>query len=186
MSFQVRFPITVVSDDAVGTAVWSNPENAEADDSSNATAGVSAVSDTTTQYLKATGFGFDIPVDANISKVRVFFGRHTTGVGTVTDSAVRLVVGDVIGNEDGTVGTGSDTWSVNDPSQVDDYQFDGDSLTASEVNAADFGVALSALLAPTLVTNLTALVDYVQIQVVYESRIAKGMSGLSGATGRKC
>ena len=58
---QTRYPTTVVSDDAVGTLAWSDPDKAEVEDNDPAT----ATGPGTTEYLLASGYGFNLPSTAS-------------------------------------------------------------------------------------------------------------------------
>ncbi len=159
-------PGSVVSDSSGGSVAWSNPGNAQTADDAWATAstpGIAALS----QYLKATNFGFSIPSNAVIDGVTVKIERHSgayAGLG-VKDNTVKLVKsGSISGDNqadtdtawpttDGikTYGSESDLWNV--------------ALTPADVNAADFGVVLSA--------NhynpgpLTSYIDHITITINY-------------------
>jgi cysteine-rich repeat protein len=150
-------PGTLVNDPAGGTAPWVLPANAAASD--NAYAQVTPAG-LPTQYLKATNFGFAIPAGAVIDGITVTVERRSAAA-LITDDAVRIVKGGIVGTDDrasastwpttdavATYGGGSDLW--------------GETWTASDVNGAGFGVALS------VTDNVdVAAVDAVAITVHY-------------------
>jgi len=151
-------PGTVVNDASVGTALWVNPGNATASDDTFAT---TAPGGTPTQYLKASSFGFSLPSPAQIVGIEATIERKSI-VGTVVDSAVRIVKGGVVGASDRsdagfwmagsdeiiTYGSNSDLW--------------GETWTAADINSTGFGVAVSA-------TDSfdTAGVDHITMTVFY-------------------
>ena len=147
-----------------GSVAWTNPGNITADDTSYATA---ARSNATSQYLEGTNYGFAIPSDATINGIVVTLGRYESSTGSgndVRDSVVSLIKGGTItGNNKAatttewptgspaaaTYGTNSDLW--------------GGSWTPADINASDFGVALSA----NSTNSRTASGHYMQVTVTY-------------------
>lgn len=66
----IKFSSSVVDDNVNGgNIVWQNPTNAQAEDGAFSTATVLTVDDLT-DYLRATNFGFTIPVGSTINFVR--------------------------------------------------------------------------------------------------------------------
>jgi hypothetical protein len=128
---------TGVDDASTGSVAWSNPGNVTADDASVATAVLPGPHDLS-HYLKATNFGFAIPVGATINGIEATVERSSDGAGIQVDSIVSLVKGGVIGavnravftsipgsSTAKTFGSPSDLWGV--------------TLTPADVNAANFG-----------------------------------------------
>ena len=76
---QTRTPGTVVSDDAVGTVAWADPENAEASDNTYAVATNSSGSAAVTEYIKGTNFGFTVPGVADILGCKAGVERKSGG-----------------------------------------------------------------------------------------------------------
>jgi len=142
---------------APGTTAWTNFGNAGTSDDTYAVAAPGGVP---TQYLQATAFGFTIPSPAVIRGIEVDIERRSTG-GTVFDSSVRIVKGTVIsGSEHAAVGM----WPMMDTVQTYGSNTDlwGEAWTAADINAAGFGVAISAD------DNVdTAAVDAISITVYY-------------------
>ena len=152
----------------VGTITWTNPGNVVANDDANATV-TSVPAGGITHYLQATNFGFNIPSGSTIFGIQATIGKSNSG-GTgndIRDNIVSLIKGGAItGNNKAatgvdwptsetptTYGSSSDTW--------------GTTWTPDEINASDFGLALSVTNAhPSTAKN--AAVDYMQITVFYE------------------
>lgn len=155
---------TGANDSSIGTQAWSNPTNIQTDDGDIASVAMSSGA-SSSEYLTATNFGFSVPAGATILGVTATFGKQRDGLGGfVTDNVVSLVKGGtVIGNNkagqgwtgtrtDYTYGAGDDLW--------------GTSLTVSDVNASNFGVAIAAMSANP-VTPSTAYVYTVRVTVYY-------------------
>lgn len=163
--------------DNAGGADWSNPGNIVG--TSNNTRATLTVSGTTaTDYLRAANFGFSIPGGATPVGIVVIPERSRSSGGTtgeIIDNVVSLVngsgaiVGDnkaktsllwpsssgvfPIGEDDITYGDVDDDW--------------GASLTAADINDADFGVVI-AVQGQASGADRVAQVDRVQIIVYYE------------------
>lgn len=153
-----------------GTLDWANPTNCEADDGSFATGG-DGVSTGTTYYLKATNFGFTIPITATINGIVVEVKRYSglLGASGTTDSSIVLLdktgtpyagsdnKADTVTNWPNTVayasyGSSSDTWNA------------GAGLTPGNINSSGHGVAIAA----TITNGVnTANVDYIRVTVYY-------------------
>ncbi len=82
-------PSTVVNDTAVGTVSWNNPSKATASDDNKTQAAIGGGN--TTNYLKATSFGFSIPVGDNIDGIMVEIERKGNGANRTKDNIVSLV-----------------------------------------------------------------------------------------------
>ncbi|HET8581136.1 MAG TPA: immunoglobulin-like domain-containing protein [Candidatus Paceibacterota bacterium] len=138
------YPTTVVNDASYGQIAWTNLSNAEADDGSSASfSGVNG--GVTSEYLKATGFGFSIPAGATITGIVVSVDREGVGgaPGSEADDQVLLVKGGTIGATNRATaavmpqvmtlqafGSSSDLW--------------GDTWTPADINSSDFGAAYAA------------------------------------------
>ena len=151
-----------------GTATWNNPGNVNSNDniftvtnniSNNGNSGI----------LSATNFGFSIPSNATINGVQVTIGRFASG-SVVRDNVVQLIIGGTqTGNNKAVTGNGTDwpTGAANEATRLYGGVSDlwGTALTAAQVNASNFGVALVAR--NTSGNTRTASVDYIQIAVTY-------------------
>ncbi len=152
-------PGTVVNDDSIGVQPWLDPELASASDDSGAAALTSGGNPT--QYLKATDFGLAIAPLAIIAGIEVQIEKSAP-FGSVTDYAVRIVKGGVIGSEDRSeAGLWPGTDTIVTYGGPDDLW--GESWTADDINSADFGVAISA----TDGGLSLAIVDHIAVSVYF-------------------
>ena len=155
---------TGANDSAFGTVAWSSPGNVTASDDSRATAVTTAGQ--TTQYLKATNFGFSIPSGATINGIVVEFEVSATVGSGSRDERIRIIKGETIGSTDNRVlsplysttdsyvtrGSSSDLW--------------GESWTDSDINSSTFGVAI-ACKNIFIKLGTTIRIDHVRITVYY-------------------
>src|SRR5207253_1193338 len=133
---------TCVDDSGIGSVAWSTPSNALTSDNSYATANFSS-NGQASHYLKCTNFGFSVPSGGTIEGIQVEWEVNASSGGTIIDNAVRLVKGGTIGTADKSSSTswpGSDTFR----SYGGSSDLWSTSLTPSDVNATNFGAALSA------------------------------------------
>ena len=160
-----RNPTAAVDDTSVGTIAWSAPTAVYASDDSYATAGFTAPG-SISHYLNATGFGFSIPTTSSILGIKVEVEKKMLS-GGVTDNAVRLIKGGTIGTTDRssavswpasdaytTYGSGADLW--------------GTTWTPAQINASDFGLAISAK--DNGIGGTTGYIDHIRITVYYSMR----------------
>lgn len=150
-------PGTVVSDASFGTAVWSDPANAQASDDLYATTSPNGA----TQYLKATNFGFSLPAGAVIIGISASI-EHLSAANTVTDASVKIAKGGTVtGSEHADPALWPDTGDtvVNYGSTSDLW---GTAWTAADINAVGFGFAVSAT-----DTFDVAAVDHMTLTVTY-------------------
>lgn len=114
-------------------------------------------------YLKATGFGFTIPLDATILGIQVDVERSSTVVSATQDQSVRLVKGGTISGDNKA---SASFWPTTDAYQSYGGAADlwGLSLTPADVNLSTFGVAI----APAAALAGTARIDHVRMTVTYE------------------
>lgn len=135
-------PGTVVNDTGVGSVAWSNPSQADTSDGLYATASVIA---SQSNYLKATNFGFALPVGATVVGVVPEFQRKWNGVGPAapTDTETKLVKGGTVQGDNKSAGA---SWSTTEAYVSFGGASDlwGLALTRDDVNASDFGVVISA------------------------------------------
>lgn len=157
-----KSPGTVVDDASIGTTSWENPSNAKASDNSRATVASGGI----THYLKATGFGFAIPSEAMIAAIVVSIEKSQTGECSVTDKAVRLVKGGVIGTTDRA--EKGEVWS-NITDLYSNYGGDlwGESWTPADINASTFGAAIAADILQIEGKTMSARIDHIKIAVYY-------------------
>lgn len=145
----------------IGTLTWNNPGNVtDSDDTrTSVVLGTNGVS----RWLKVTNFGFTLPVDAVVDGILVEIERSGATGATVIDNSLKIVQA---GSPAGTDHASGTLWQQT-TDRVDSYGGSSDlwglSWTAAQINAADFGVAISA----TNVVSGNARVDYVRITVYY-------------------
>jgi hypothetical protein len=118
-------------------------------------------------YLKATNFGFSIPVGATINGILVEVERRNhTGTGIIKDSAAKIV------KADGSIGSTNKADTINEWPSDDTYKSYGanndlwdESWTPTDINNANFGFVLSS--------NNTAFaqgdIDHIRITVYFET-----------------
>lgn len=161
-----NYPATEANDNTVGTNAWDTLGNADADDAtySNNT----GLGGDTSQYLKATDYGFSIPSGATIDGV---VGEiDVIGNSRISDNAVRLVIaGSPTGDNKAlggtwssgvrTYGGSSDTWGL--------------SPSDSDVNGSGFGLAI-AVNASAGEGTTTAFIDYMRLTVYYTEAAGGG------------
>jgi hypothetical protein len=167
-----------------GSFPWTNPGNAQASDGSyaSATQALGILSSAYADYLVVQNFGFSIPSTATICEIRVEVERSATGLGIggskVTDQSIRLLQnGSLYGGDlasgatwpssDGLVtygiGTLASTW--------------GGSWQPSDVNSANFGVAISAKLTTGIVAlGMSAKIDRLRVMVIYDPNTVLSLS----------
>ena len=156
---------TFVNDSTVGTVGWLNPLFAQSSDNSYATASLDK--NQVTYYLKATGFGFSIPVGATINGIEVDVERNGDRGGKINDNSVRLVKnGTIAGDEKSAAGVwpSSDTYITYGGSN-DTW---GLTWTYSDINNANFGFVISAKYFGTG-SSRTASVNHIRITIYYNS-----------------
>jgi hypothetical protein len=153
-------PSSVVDDSSTGTVAWTNPQNAT--NSDNVYASV-ALKNQTSHYLKATGFGFNIPSGSTINGIVVEVERYATNA-NITDNSVVIVKNGNLGTTNRAGGAWSTTEGyVTYGSSTDLW---GTTWTAEDINASNFGVAISAK-DTTANKTYTAYVDHIRITVYY-------------------
>ncbi|WP_170826828.1 T9SS type A sorting domain-containing protein [Flavobacterium caeni] len=124
----------------------------------------------TSQTLSATNFGFNIPANAVVLGVEATIARHRSGTalgGDTRDNSVRLIKGgSAVGANKGFTST---NWPSSEATQSYGANSDlwGESWTAADINASNFGLALVVDIAGAL-GNRTGNVDYIQLAVTYQ------------------
>jgi len=145
-----------------GVTAWTNPGNITADDGTFATCATGGLP-TNSHYLVATGFGFTIPNGATVDGITVGWKRKGSGPSAVTDSSSKIVQGGTVSGTEHSAGV---TWSTSntiDTTFGSSTDLWGLTWAAADVNASNFGAALSAAVAG----SSTASVDYCQVTVFY-------------------
>lgn len=161
---------TFVNNTGAGSFAWSSPDNAASSNNVRASAGIllGVWSSANSNYLVATGFGFSIPSYASVCGIEVMVEKNAGGLGlgsSIIDNAVYLVKGGAVTGSNQAAGS---NWTSSDATSTygGASSLWGTTWTAAEVNAGNFGVAVSARLR-TGVVSLTqhAQIDHVSIVV---------------------
>jgi len=176
MATSTKSPGTMADDATVGTATWSNPNNAKVSD------GIySEVNDiggfNVSHYLKATNFGFSIPSGATINGILVEIERKESNArDNLYDNEVKIV------KADGSIGT-TNKKLVAEWSTTEGYYSYGsssdlwnESWDSSKINDVDFGVVLSI----NIGTDGYAYVDHIRITVYYTEAVTDNGSPFFG------
>ena len=161
-----------VNDNSSGAVNFTNPSNAKTADGNKASASVllSLFGSSSTHYLKATNFGFTVPLIADICGITVEVRKRGIGilVGVITDQTVKLIVGGTITGQNKASGSnwsGSDTYTTYGSSN--DLWSTTPILTPAAVNNSNFGVAFSASFSTLAGVFLTAEIDQIRVTVDY-------------------
>ena len=161
------------ADGSASTPAWSNASNITASDDTYATAVFGVGAEGSTEYLRASGFGFSIPLTATITGIEVHVEGKRTGSLVTTIGKVFLVVNgsqagseklfSAFGTSDSTITSGSynDLWGTR-------------RISASEVNDPSFGVDVRWTLERIIdQTAETISVDAISITVHYSFPVWK-------------
>lgn len=164
MAEVTQSPGTVVDDATVGTVAWLNPGNILTSNNGYATVD-SEFGNPTSNYLKATNFGFVIPAGATINGILVEIESKVSG-STNTWSNVRIVKG-------GSISTTTKSGATNGITTTEGYSsipasgaetdLWGETWTADDINSSTFGVVAS--LSIPVFTQVS--VDHIRITVYY-------------------
>jgi len=168
-------PGTMADDGAVGVQAWADPDNAKTSDNSYAIASKS-FSALDSHYLKATNFGFSIPVGATINGILVEIEKYGFGT-TIYDNEIKIVKSDgSIGTTNKAIGAwpGFDEYISHGAS--DDLW--GETWASTDINDADFGVVIRASSNPAQFAY--AEVDHIRITVYYTEGVSDTCTYTSG------
>jgi len=161
-----RDPNTVVTEGS-GLA-WNNPNNAKASD--NLWAVAFGYDGQTSQRLRATNFGFNIPLGFQITGIKVEIERslYPGALAVIKDVEVKIV------KSDGSVGTENKAALATVWPDADAYRTYGgegalwsETWSTSDINDPDFGVVISAELVFTGTGGAEARIDHVRITIYY-------------------
>lgn len=156
---------TASTDRGALNPIWNAPSNAVSSNNAYATSTVNTVAtQTPSDYLDLTNFGFSVPSGATVNGITVAIERK--GTTSVQDDTVQLIKG---GTASGTnkADTGTN-WPASDASVSYGGVSDLWSLTLADtdVNASNFGVRV-AIKTATGGAGATGSVDVVTISIDY-------------------
>ncbi len=158
-------PGSAVNTTGFGSTAWSNPGNITSAGSPYAT--VTLTPGSSSNYLKATNYGFNIPLSATIDGIEVKInrkGEQSFGFG-FEDNVVKIVKGGTIsGDNKNSSNTYPTTLSTKTYGSSNDKW--GLTWTPADINATNFGVALSTK-SNLIISTLTASINYIEITVYY-------------------
>lgn len=162
---------------SIGTVAWNTPSNAQLSDDvrSSGSVSISLLSSATTNYLVVTGFGFSIPPTATICGIQVDVEKSYSLIlgllSSVSDNSVKIVKGGTISGNNKAAGGG---WPASDAyvSYGNSSDFWGLTWLPSDINASNFGVAISATISSGLAAlTLNTLIDHIRINVYFNSSL---------------
>jgi len=169
MASETKSGGTFANDTAVGSVAWVNLSNVAASDDTYATAVL--IHPQTTYYLKATNFGFSIPMGNKIDGIEVKAERKES-FGGAEDNSIKLAKGGTIQGDDKstgvdypltdgiiTYGGATDLWGL--------------TWMLSDINASNFGVGDSA---KSLPGAPLPQIDHIEITVYYSPSIMIGQT----------
>ena len=151
---------------AGSSATWNNPVNARiADAVFSVNSANLPLQGNYTNYLVATNFGFTIPAGNQIDGIQVRITRMENNA-NARDFRVRIVKGGVIGAADRISGA---NWPNVNTTRVHGGSTDlwGETWTLSDINAANFGVAVAVQRSANNATPIAARIDNIRITVYY-------------------
>jgi hypothetical protein len=155
-----------VEDTSIGTVEWKNEANCYLSDDNYATS--SPNTQNISYYLKATGFGFSIPSDAVIKGIKAQMELHTDYPSCVKQNSIKIVKDNsVTGNDASTGGflPGTEAYvNFGGPNSLWGVSWD-----PSDINSANFGVAISIKNTCDGDVNRIGRVDHIIITVYYTS-----------------
>jgi hypothetical protein len=142
-SFGPNLPGTGADNASIGTIAWAQPTRINADDASNTIATLTV--STQSHYLVSSSHGFAVPGGATITGIQCEANGLVDGnAGDVLTNSVKLVKGGVISGDDLAE---SNLWPFSDDGTRHSWGGDGQmwglTLTPADVNATNFGFALS-------------------------------------------
>lgn len=147
---------------------WLSPGNITADDGVSSTNGGLRFAVTSTDFLRATNFGFTIPAGVNIVGIVASIEMAATAINPdfVIDSSVRLIKnGTPVGSDLATSSILPTTLTVEDYGGTSNLW--GATWTRDDINSPSFGVQLQCEIDRSSGGSLSASVDCVRLTVHY-------------------
>ncbi len=151
-------PATAANNASYGSVVWINTGEIFVNDDLPSQSGSLTVE--TTQYLTATNFSFNIPPNAAILGILVEIRKKKASAGNnIVDSRVRIIKNGAIGSTDKALGQWSSSYAYSSYGSSSDVW--NEAWQADDINASDFGVAISAFGAGT------PFIDHIRMTIFY-------------------
>jgi hypothetical protein len=171
------------TDNSIGVYDFSNVSNVQSSDNSRASASslISLLSGNT-YYLKAAGFNFSIPSYASVCGITVEIESRATGLiltAAVRDNDIRLIKnGSITGTNHALAGDWGSTDAVH--SYGNNADLWGTTLLPADVNASNFGIAVSARLIALVAALPSADIDCIRMKVDYNPILPLTLSFFKG------
>lgn len=162
-----EFNITGLGEDnnEIGSKTWDNPSYIQIESLDNNASIDFGGTETITHYLKATNFGFTIPDNGIITGIEVavtLFNDKGYISHYAKDSSIKIIKNGVISTTNLGNNTDQLTTPINNVIYGSNSNLWGESFTPDDINASNFGVALSY-------TGYGSIINiyYVKIKVYY-------------------
>jgi hypothetical protein len=158
-----RSPGTAVNDNSYGQGAWTDPEYVVSDDSQYATI---VLAGATSNYIKATNFGFSIPAAATINGIVVEVKKIETPIdGEMFDDVIKLVKGGTVQGNNKSTGA---SWPTSE--QYSSYGGTSDlwglGWISDDINSSNFGVVVAGAGTGSM-GGVMASVNHIRITVYY-------------------
>ena len=164
---------SVAIDDVGGSWNWYNVTGVESVGGAVASAASNSAVFAQANYIRASNFGFSIPITATITGIEVEIGRHASQnqaspLRAVKDAHLHLVkAGNQVGNDladTSTIWITSQYLAVSYGSSTDLW---GTTWTPSDVNDSDFGLRFAPQMADASGSTTSADVDWVGMTIYF-------------------
>lgn len=159
-----------------GTVSWGTPGNAQAQDGTSTTAGLS--NNQITNYLQCSDYGFTVPAGATISGITVTVRRSTSNTGgNPRDFSVQLL-------KSGTLQTTNKASASTYPTNLTNVSYGatndlwGDTWTPADINDSGFGVSFATRRDGGGGTR-TISVDIISVDVTYSDNTPPTVSSIA-------
>ncbi|MGD0709595.1 MAG: hypothetical protein ABR968_00280 [Bacteroidales bacterium] len=152
---------------AGSSASWNNPANAATENGIYSSTDNIASNGDYSDYLVATGFTFNIPDNARITGIEVTFYKNSDNLPHTHDHSVRIIKGGTIGGDEKAF---SSSWEKQGNPVVYGGNNDlwGETWTPADINSDNFGIALSAERQGNGGGSMSAEIDYIKINIIYD------------------
>lgn len=176
-------PGTAATSNEVGTLTWSTPNNILSEDSNTAySMMMSAPATVFTHYLKASNFGFVIPSGATINGIMCEIKRRRSFDNYTNDSEVKIIKSNAsIGTTNKADTTTQYPQSLAYKSYGGSADLWGETWSSTDINDADFGLAMSVKLTGNTKFDLPgAFIDHIRITVYYTEGTTAAVKSIGG------
>ena len=168
------FPGTGGNNAVAGDVAWTSTGNIVSSNNVRATCALRGEPFQSSQYLRASNFGFAIPAGATINGIKVEWEKKADFTNELKDTAIRIV------KADGSIGTTDKSSAVNWPLTEAFTTYGGatdlwgETWTSADINDVDFGSALRVVVISGGGDN-DPLVDSCRITISYTEKTGTNM-----------